>query len=106
MKNKSKVASKVNKDEREFLSGKIRALEKRLRMAERENARLAKHIKQLHKDPNDDSDSEEVQDLKVCGNKGCKSVEFYHLITAHKQYITCKHCGNRNVERNLDANRK
>lgn len=106
MKSKNKDSPKLNRDEREFLAGKVRALEKRLRISERENARLAKYIKQLQAEPDEDSETEESLDaIRKCGHNGCKSTEFHYLNLPNKRYITCKQCEHRNVERNLDTDR-
>lgn len=98
----------AERDEKDYLTNKVRELEKKLRIAERANARLSKYINQLH-EPLDDSDDLEEETVpasnKVCGNANCQSTDFFYLTVRKKQYITCKDCGNRHVE-DLGSNRK
>ncbi len=113
---KSRSVARAEKDKSEHLLGKIRSLDKRLRIAERENARLTKYIQTREYELSGDTDNEapgRASKGRVCTNGGCGSEEFYVMDIPSKidikRFYTCKKCGKRekeNVSRPVEAGRK
>ena len=95
--------TRSDKDKNEYVAGKVRALEKRLRIAERENARLKKFIGSRDYELYDeDSEDQKPSKKRVCKQPGCKSTEFFFLEIPNKidikRFYTCKACGKREKE--------
>ncbi len=112
---KGRSVTRSEKNKAEHAQGKIRALEKRLKIAERENARLLKFINthEFELSGEDTEVSEKSSKKRTCQQSGCKSTEFFLFElpskTGIKRFFTCKTCGKRekeSVERSVDTRGK
>ena len=101
-------------EEKEYLHGKIRLLEKRIKMLERDNHRLLKILMQNSIVP-EDMKPKKIKIKKdidflceKCKNEECEVVELW-AADGKRKFIICKSCGHRKrVDKNVgsvDANR-
>ena len=85
-------------EEKEYYKGVIRKKNKRIKLLERENARLTQYL--MRDDWEYDWDEEESKLLALKKESFwscsvCKSTEFSELILPLRKYITCDSCGKR-----------
>jgi len=99
-----KTTERPEREEKQFLKGRIRLLEKQLKHANREASRLRKCIRIGNLDALDDDDPESnakaIEETSRCKNPQCKSkrgdiIEILDASGAIRRFFICKECGKR-----------